>query len=185
MPASDEVIFFLTTCIILMIVFLILSTVLWNELKKKEKTIAELSKKITGTEKEISKRNAFRVDFSVKKCEYSIIEVANQASEHLEWKDGEMKDISFSGMKLTSDKAIPIRQGVKVKIKCNLEGENVTLVGNVVRQEIYSAHQQMTYGIQFTKDPQNQNALFKALNKINHYRQHIGVPNAQATEKVK
>jgi len=166
MLSIDGVTIITTIFIILTLVLLILLAVLLKELKKKDKKIDKLSKKVKEMKEDTNSREAFRVNFFIKKCAYSILEIANQTSIDNSWKEGEIRDLSFKGMKLISDFDLPVKKRVKLKIKFNLGDEDFTLVGIIVRQEIYKDEPQMIYGIQFMNDTQNQKALFKVLNKV-------------------
>jgi c-di-GMP-binding flagellar brake protein YcgR len=128
-----------------------LSKIMGNDDSGKSKGLFTLAKEAIA--KSLSnRRRSYRINFMDEKqsCYLTVINVGDEGViEPIEGK-GRLVDISGTGMRVTFDKHLPVRDNVIVIVKFALE-EDFKLEGQVVRKTETYKDSSITYGIDFKK----------------------------------
>jgi uncharacterized protein YkuJ len=100
---------------------------------------------------EANRRRTFRVDFTndIKKCSFEVKQIGNKDADKFKKSDVIVADISCTGMRVLSEKDIPVRSKAKVNVSFDLEEENFELEGMIVRKIETKNDPLISYGIDF------------------------------------
>ncbi len=98
-----------------------------------------------------NRRKCIRVPVENEFCTVSFYEIGNPKFRSLRNKKitGYIKDISLSGLKMTSNFELPVRSDICVMISFELHGIPLILKGKIVRREDHLGEEFVVYGIEF------------------------------------
>lgn len=141
-----------------------------RQLRKRDYQIDTLKKSLIDLKakwNEVEKRRAFRIELLDQECEFELIGFGDKMLEQLKYKKGKgkIKDISYSGMKLSCKLDFPVRKKIFLRLHFVLYDEEFSLKGKIVRKE--ERMDDIFYGIEFIElDHQDQQRLYQVIRKL-------------------
>lgn len=99
-----------------------------------------------------NKRQAFRVEIPSTKINFQIIDTDSTLLSLLNKKgQGEIVDISYTGMKFICDFDLPIRNNIILNLEFILGSETFFINGKLLRKEGHQNNKYIIYGVKFSK----------------------------------
>lgn len=141
-----------------------------RQLRKRDYQIDTLKKSLIDLKakwNEVERRRAFRIELLDQECEFELIGFGDKMLEPLKYKKGKgkIKDISYSGMKLSCKLDFPVRKKIFLRLHFVLYDEEFSLKGKIVRKE--ERMDDIFYGIEFIElDHQDQQRFYQVIRKL-------------------
>lgn len=159
--------------IILIILILLLTHGYYSrQLRKKDNQIKALKESMSRLQdklKNMEGRRAFRITLPDEACEFELIAFGRKSSKPLDQLkhkkgEGKIKDISRTGMKMSSALDLPVRKQIILQLYFVLDHTAFSLKGKIVRKE--ELMHGIFYGIEFVTTAKEQQQLYRVIQKI-------------------